>query len=95
MDSVKERFKINYSFGVILQHIETKELRYFHPRYNTLILDVAQLISWKDLIKFLNSIAEEEFLEKVKRPDASWKVVLISNLTFYVNKLKNAPFSHI
>jgi len=78
MDSVKERFKINYSFGVILQqNIEqsiklrykdrnkTKELRSFHPSYNTLILDVAQLISCKeDLIQFLNSIAEENFLEK-------------------------------
>ena len=89
----KNRFKINYSLGFILKNIETKELRYYHASFNNAqILETALLINnQKDLINFLNSLAEESFYDGLTRPDTKWKVVQISNITFYANILKDAP----
>ena len=89
----KTRFKINYSLAYILKNIETEELRYFHASYNNhLMLKTALLISNRqELLDFLNSIAEENFIESITRPDTKWKIVQISNITFYVNHLQDAP----
>ena len=43
------------------------------------------------MLDFLNSIAEESFIENITRPDTKWKVIQISNLTFYINHLQDAP----
>ena len=61
----KNCFKINYSLAYILRNIETNELRYFHASYNNhLMLETALLISNRqELLDFLNSIAEESFLD--------------------------------
>ena len=89
----KNRFKINYSLGFILKNIETKELRYYHASFNNAqILETALLINnQKDLKNFLHSLAEESFYDGLTRPDTKWKVVQISNITFYANSLKDAP----
>ena len=89
----KNRFKINYSLGFILKNIETKEFRYYHASFNNAqILETALLINnRKDLLNFLNSLAEESFYDGLTRPDTKWKVVQISNITFYANSLKDAP----
>ena len=89
----KNRFKINYSLAFILKNIETKELRYYHASFNNAqILETALLINnRKDLINFLNSLAEESFYDGLTRPDTKWKMVQISNITFYANSLKDAP----
>ena len=36
-------------------------------------------------------MAEESFYNGLTRPDTKWKVVQISNITFYANSLKDAP----
>ena len=76
----KTRFKINYSLAYILKNIETEELRYFYASYNNhLMLKTALLISNRqELLDFLNSIAEENFIESITRPDTKWKIVQIS-----------------
>ena len=54
--------------------------------------DTALLISnRKDLIDFLIALAEESFYEWLSRTDTKWKIVQISNITFYPNSLKDAP----
>ena len=45
----------------------------------------------KESLNFFNSLAEESFYDDLTRPDTKWKVAQISNITFYVNTLKNAP----
>ena len=56
------------------------------------MLETALLISNRqELLDFLNSIAEESFMENITRPDTKWKVIQISNLTFYINHLQDAP----
>ena len=93
MTHQKNRFKINYSLAFILKNIETKELRYYHSSFNNAqILETALLINnRKDLLNFFNSLAEESFYDVLTRPDTKWKVVQISNITFYANSLKDAP----
>ena len=93
MKEQKNRFKIKYSLAYILGNIETDELRDFHASYNNhLMLETALLISnMQELLDFLNSIAEESFIENITRPDTKWKIIQISNLTFYINHLQDAP----
>ena len=56
------------------------------------MLKTALLISNRqELLDFLNSIAEENFIEDITQPDTKWKIVQISNITFYVNHLEDAP----
>ena len=45
----------------------------------------------KELLNFFNSLAEESFYDGLTRLDTKWKVVQISNITFYANSLKDAP----
>ena len=87
------RFKINYSLAYILKNIDTEELRYHHSSYNNAqMLVIALLISnRKDLMDFLNVLAEESFYDGLSRPDTKWNIVQISDITFYANNLKDAP----
>ena len=56
------------------------------------MLDTRLLISnRKDLMDFLNVLAEGSFYDGLSRPDTKWKLVQISNITFYANHLKDAP----
>ena len=55
-------------------------------------MKTALLISNRqELLDFKNSIAEESFIENITRPDTKWKIIQISNLTFYINHLQDAP----
>ena len=89
MTHQKNCFKINYSLAYILNNIETEELRYNHLSYNNAqMLDTALLISnRKDLMDFLNILAKESFYDGLNRLDTKWKIVQISNITFYANNL--------
>ena len=88
-----QRFKLNYSFGYVLKNIDNEELRYYHASYNNnVMMSTARLISNRlELIQFLNELAEKSFFDKINRPDTKWRVVDITNITFYVNHLKDAP----
>ena len=87
----KNRFKINYSFGFVLQNIETQSYRYYHSNHNNAqVLDQAVLISIRhDLVNFLNALSEEDFMETLTSPDTKWQIVDITNITFYVTKLQD------
>ena len=87
------RFKINYSLGYVLRNIETDQFRYSHPsRNNAQALNTAVLISSaEELGDFLYNISEENFRDTLSRPDTRWKFVQLTNIIFYVYKLKDAP----
>ena len=58
------------------------------------MMSTAHLVNNRqELIQFLNVLAEETFFDKINRPDIKWKIVNITNITFYVNHLKDAPLS--
>ena len=72
MKEEKNCFKINYSLAYILRNVIyfiSSELCYFHASYNNhLMLEIALLISNKqELFDFLNSIAEESFIENINK----------------------------
>jgi hypothetical protein len=43
--ATNRRFKINVSFGFILKHRATEELRFFHPSNNTLLFETPMLVA--------------------------------------------------
>ena len=90
----KNRFKINYGFGYVLKNIDTSQIRYYHVSNNNLMLDTAMLISTEaELINWLNTLTEQDFLANINRPDTKWRIVQITNVTFFVNKLIDTPLS--
>ena len=88
-------FKISVSFGFFLRHMETGELRYYHSsQNNSRFFDVPHLIrTEEDLERFLDELQGQDILEFIRqqRPDTKWVVHLLTNVTFYVNKL----FDHL
>ena len=73
-----------------MRNIDNNELRYYNASYNnSLVMETACLASIRqELIDFLNSLAEELLFSKINRPDTKCKVVDITNIMFYVNRLK-------
>jgi hypothetical protein len=75
--------------------METDELRYYHSsQNNSRFFDVPHLIrTEEDLEKFLDELQGQDILEFIRqqRPDTKWVVHLLTNVTFYVNKL----FDHL
>ena len=88
-------FKINLSFGFILRNVETGELRYYHSsQNNSRFFYVPHLIrTEEDLERYLEELSRHDMLEYIRqqRPDTKWVVHLLTNVTFYVNKISNHP----
>lgn len=78
-------FKINLSFGFILQNTETRALQYHHPSANNnLVLEQPFLVSNQDDFELLyDQIRNIDSLEWVhqQRPSSKWVVDLIMNIT--------------
>ena len=88
-------FKVNFSFGFILRNTETGALQYHHPSANNhLVLEQPFLISSPDdLERLYQQIAEIDFLEWVRqqRPNSKWVVDLVTNVTWFVSKIRDHP----
>ena len=88
-------FKINFSFGFIPRNTETGALQYHHPSANNhLVLEQPFLISSPDdLERLYQQIAEIDFLEWVRqqRPNSKWVVDLVTNVTWFVSKIRDHP----
>ena len=89
------KFKVNYSFGLILKHIKSGEYRYFHASQNMdRWLDHPKLISDRNELEiFLHDCFDGDLLEQAnkKRPESSWVIEVITNVTFFINKLVDVP----
>ena len=89
------KFKVNYSFGFILKHIKSGEYRYFHASQNMdRWLDHSKLISDRNEFEiFLHDCFDGDLLEQAhkKRSESSWVVEVITNVTFFINKLVDVP----
>ena len=89
-------FKLNLSFGFILRNNETGEYRYYHSSVNNhRFLDTPVLItSEADLANFIQAHLDKmDVLEwaRHQRPNSKWVVDIITNVTFFVSKLKGHP----
>lgn len=79
----------------MLRNVDTGELRYYHPSQNNAgFFDVPHWIrNEEDLQTFLDDMSHHDILGYIrqKRPDTKWVMYLLTNVTFYVNKVNNYP----
>ena len=85
-------FKINGSLGFVLRHRVKNDLRYFHSSVNNhRLLDMPILVNNRDDFQdFIDAIDWDKILEIViqQRPDSTWVVDEVTNLTIYINHLE-------
>ena len=88
-------FKVNLSFGFILRNTETGALQYHHPSANNnLVLEQPfQASNREDLERAIEEISNIDFLEWVRqqRPNSKWVVDLVTNVTWFIWKLRDHP----
>ncbi|CAB4021097.1 Zinc finger and SCAN domain-containing 22, partial [Paramuricea clavata] len=88
-------FKLNLSFGFVLFNNETEQMQYHHPSANNnRVFDSPfQINNRDDLVQVrtaLENIDIHEWANK-QRPNSKWIVMDITNVTFYVTKLRDHP----
>ena len=88
-------FKVNFAFRFILRNAETGALQYHHPSANNnLVLEQPFLVSNQaDLERLYDQISNIDFLEWVRqqRPNSKWMVDLITNVSWFVWKIRDHP----
>ncbi|XP_064616805.1 uncharacterized protein LOC135480809 [Liolophura sinensis] len=89
-------FTINYSFGYILRHKGTGQVRYYYPSTNnTRVLDAPyRVASRADLRGFHTQhlLTQDPLtLAQKQHPNTKWTVDLITNMLFFVHKLPHQP----
>ena len=80
-------FKLNLSFGIILENIETGEFRYFRAYSNDPIFNSPLHISRKeDLIKLREKLSELDITQYIMkaRPNTHWRPALVTNVRYYI-----------
>ena len=89
-------FKINLSYGFILRNKQTGRYRFYHSSCNCCgrYLDEPSLITNAETFeKFLEQIKEPDLLNWVvsQRPNSDWICEMVTNVTFFVNKILQHP----
>ena len=88
-------FKINVFFGFILRNNETDVLQYYYAsRNNNLLFDSPfQIVTAADLQQVRQTLEDTDILEWVRqqRPNSKWVVEQVTNVTFFVTKLRDHP----
>ena len=89
-------FKVNVSFGFVLREKENDRLRYYHSSNNCcgrLLEEPALITNRDDFDSFLERIREPDILQWAiaQRPNSDWVCELVTNATFFVNKILQHP----
>ena len=89
-------FKVNLSYGFILQHRQSKRLKYYHSSCNCCgrFLEKPCLVTNAvSFDAFLESIHEQDVLKWAisQRPNSDWVCVMVTNATFFVNRILKHP----
>ena len=87
----KHMFRINLSFGMIMRHKETGDLRYWHASHGAdRLMDQPPMIrNAADFEQFLDDLEMEDILEWAwhQRPNSKWTVDLVTNCDVYIDKI--------
>ncbi|KAK3742159.1 hypothetical protein QZH41_020480 [Actinostola sp. cb2023] len=88
-------FKLNLSFGFVLRNTETGNLQYYHASVNNhRVFEQPFLIgNVRDIEQVVNAIHDLDITEWVKqqRPNSKWIVDVVTNVCFYVSKIRGHP----
>ena len=81
-------FKLNLSFGLILQNVQDLSYRYYYPLQQDPMLDSPVLISTiQDIESLMDRLVQMDLLDSIlkgRRPDTKSKLRQIANVVFYV-----------
>ena len=82
--------KLNAAFGFILKHLDTQELKFFHPSNNNTIFELPKRVfdnqDYEDIAKDLEKQDVVEYAN-TQRPGTKWRVVKIVCMRFDTYKL--------
>ena len=95
-DQQTTAFKVNVSFGFVLREKENDRLRYYHSSNNCCgryLEEPALITNRDDFDRFLARIQESDILQwaVAQRPNSDWVCELVSNATFFLNKIVDHP----
>ena len=89
----ESRVKINCSVGCVLEHKTNGQLRYFHASANNAtVFPTPRLVSSRaGLGEFFDELLNVDLQEQAsrRRPSTQWKLRFLTNISFYLFKLKN------
>lgn len=95
-EKVQSQVKVQCSFGFILRHRLENRFRYFHSsQNNTGIFEHVKTIKTREeMLELCEYIESIDWTAKVMkaRPDSSWVLERITNLTFFFTKLPFVKF---
>ena len=95
-DQQTTSFKINCSFAFILKEKQSGRLKYYHSSNNCcgrFMEEPALVTNRADFDSFLQRIHESDILQwaVTQRPNSDWVCVLVTNVTFFVNRILQHP----
>ena len=82
-------FKVQFSFGFILRHVDTGDFRYFIPDRNETVLNRPFFIStMADVEKLRRELEALDLMHHLlkNRKDTKWKLFFLSNMKIYIFK---------
>ena len=89
----ESRVKINCSVGCVLENKTDGQLRYFHASANNAtVFPTPRLVSSRaGLEEFFDELLNVDLQEQAirRRPSTQWKLRFLTNISFYLFKLKN------
>ena len=86
-DRQENSFRLNLAFGMILFNNETRQYRYFIPRFNSRILRYPYTITTRNSIRLLiNKLIRQDIIAAAKtvRPTTAWSLAFITNVEYLV-----------
>ena len=91
-------FKINVLYGFVLQHRQSRRLKYYHSSGNCcgrFIEKPCMVTNAVSFDVFLQSIHEQHVLKWAisQRPNSDWVCVMVTNATFFVNRILQHPLA--
>lgn len=94
--NIENQCKVQCSFGYVLRHRSNNDLRYFHScQNNSPVLQMPRVVKSRSelmqLADYLSSI-DWQSVALNQRPNSSWILQLLTNLTFYLTKLPFVKF---
>ena len=88
-------YKLNVSFGFILRNNETGELQYYYASRNNnhLFESPFQIATAPDLQQVRDALRDIDVLEweRQQRPNSKWVVEKVTNITFFITKVRGHP----
>ena len=92
---MKYRFKVNCSFGCLLENIETGKYRYWHSSQNNYLLfsQPLQIRNHDEYKAFIDKVLDSdiESVAAINRDNTKWKLRAITNLCLFFFRMLEIP----